>query len=57
MSEMKLRIEPKKHFGFRVINENGDAELGNWHIADFSWETHAKFFVEAMHNAQKALCQ
>lgn len=48
MSKMKLRIEPKKHFGFRVINDNGDAELGNWHIADFCWESHAKFFVDAI---------
>lgn len=45
---MKLKIEPRKHFGFRVINLDGGAELGNWHIADFAWETHAEFFVKAM---------
>lgn len=45
---MKLKIEPKKHFGFRVINLDGEAELGNYHIADFAWKEHAEFFVKIM---------
>ncbi len=45
---MKLKIVPKPHFGFRVINEHGEAELGTYHIADFAWETHANFFVNAV---------
>lgn len=51
---MKLEIRPKKHFGFRVINLDGEAELGNWHIADFAWEEHAKFFVAMMQSVPKS---
>jgi len=43
----KLEIHPKKHFGYRVVNTKGDAELGDWHIADFAWLPHAEFFVKA----------
>lgn len=49
----KLKIVNKEHFGVRVINENGDAELGNWHIADFSWREDAEFFVQAQIMAGK----
>lgn len=45
---MRLKIEDKEHFGCRVIDQDGDAELGNWHIADFAWREHAEFFVKAM---------
>ena len=47
MANYKLRIEKKEYFGFRVTNDSGDAELGNWHVADFAWEDDAKFYVEA----------
>lgn len=47
MSNYKLKIEKKPVIGFRVTNDSGDAELGNWHIADFAWEEDAKFYVEA----------
>lgn len=42
-----LEIIDKPHFGVRVVNPSGDAELGNWHIADFSWREHAELFVKA----------
>ena len=45
---MELEIIKKKNFGYRVVNTKGDAELGNWHIADFAWKEHAEFFVKAM---------
>lgn len=54
MGEYKLKIEKKPVFGFRVINEAGDAELGNWHIADFAWEADAKFYVEAYSLLQRS---
>lgn len=41
----KLKIMPREHFGFRVINPDGDAELGNWLVADFAWKEDAEFFV------------
>lgn len=47
MRKYKLRIEDKGHHGCRVLNTNGDAEMGNWHIADFAWREHAEFFVDA----------
>lgn len=43
----KLKIIAKPHFGYRVVNTDGDAELGNYHIADFSWEEDALFFIQA----------
>lgn len=46
-AKRKLRIIPKEHFGFRVVNDNGDAELGSYHIADFSWLCDAEFFIKA----------
>lgn len=52
MKAMKLKIIPKPHFGFRVIDENGEAELGTWHVADFAWEQHAKFFVHSINALQ-----
>lgn len=52
----KLRIEPRPHFGFRVTNENGEAELGTWHIADFAWEEDAKLFVDAYNRRQARTC-
>lgn len=50
----KLKIEKKEHFGFRVINMRGEAELGDYHIADFSWEADAEFFIKAQQLAGKA---
>lgn len=49
----KLKIITKPHFGFRVINENGEAELGTWHVADFAWEEDAEFFVNAMNTLSR----
>lgn len=43
----QLEIQARRHFGYRVINLKGDAELGDWHIADFAWLPHAEFFVKA----------
>lgn len=43
----KLRIIEKPHFGFRVVNDGGDAELGNYHLADFMWKEHAELFIKA----------
>ena len=48
MSKYRLKIIEKPYIGCRVVNENGDAELGNWHIADFAWREHAEFFIKAM---------
>jgi hypothetical protein len=45
---MKLEIIKKPHFGFRVVDQDGEAELGSYHIADFAWEEHAEFFVNAL---------
>lgn len=47
MSKRKLKIIEKPHFGVRVINEAGEAELGSYHIADFSWREDAEFFIKA----------
>lgn len=45
---MKLEIIQKSRFGFRVVDNDGEAELGSYHIADFSWKEHAEFFLKAM---------
>lgn len=53
MTKRELYIEDKPHFGFRVLNKAGDAELGNYHIADFSWKEDAEFFVKMQEAAGK----
>ena len=45
-SKRKLEIIDKPHFGVRVINVHGEAELGNYHIADFTWRSDAEAFVK-----------
>lgn len=50
---MKLEIMKKPHFGYRVVDQSGEAELGTWHVADFAWEQHAKFFVNAINALQE----
>lgn len=52
-NKYRLKIIDKPEFGYRVINEAGEAELGNWHIADFAWKEHAEFFVSAFMGAMK----
>lgn len=42
-----LKIIDRPHNGVRVLNIEGDAELGNWHIADFAWREHAQFFIDS----------
>lgn len=54
---MKLAILDKPHFGFRVVDQAGDAELGNWHLADFAWREHAEFFVASLHAVQGKIKQ
>lgn len=46
MVKRVLYIEDKPHFGVRVLNAAGDAELGTYHIADFSWRADAEFFCK-----------
>jgi len=50
----ELYIEPKPHFGFRVLNKRGEAELGTYHIADFSWKEDAEFFINMQKEAGKS---
>lgn len=50
----ELIIIDKPHFGVRVVNTAGDAELGNYHIADFSWRSDAEFFIQQQKLSGKA---
>lgn len=51
-----IEVQKKEHFGYRVINKNGDAELGNWLLGEFAWKYHADIFAASLtaHEAAKA---
>lgn len=55
-----MKREGKMHFGYRIVNPAGDAECGNWTVAEkVPWKEDAAFIVRAAnaHNDLLAACK